>query len=134
MGFPIELNSVPRNLLRCQLIGKFSRRNSQVTTEKFSSSSLTVAFSEHNLRFLDQLLLLRSGGDVRGRGRAGVGAGHHLLADLADLQLEADLVGEHLDVLRLEGGRRLVGREQPLLVEQLHYQLPSAVQSLSQAC
>lgn len=39
----------------------------------------------------------------RGAGRAG---GHHLLPHLPDLQLEADLAGEHLGVLGLELGRR----------------------------
>lgn len=45
----------------------------------------------------------RGRGSGRGAGRAG---GHHLLPHLPDLQLEADLAGEHLGVLRLELGRR----------------------------
>lgn len=125
MGFPIELNSQKYSPLPTD--GPVL--SEEFTDEKFS---LAVAFPEYNLRFLDELL--RPGGDVRRRGRAGIGAGHHLLANLADLQLQAHLVGKHLDVLCLEGGGGLVGGEEPLLVEELHHQLPPTVQSLSQAC
>ena len=93
---------------------------------------LPVTFPKHNLRLLHQLLL-RPGGHVGGGGGARVGGGHHLLPHLPDLQLQAHLVGEDLDVLGLERGGRLVGGEEALLVEQLHHQLSSAVQGFPQA-
>ena len=93
---------------------------------------LPVTFPKHNLRLLHQLLL-RPGGHVGGGGGARVGGGHHLLPHLPDLQLQAHLVGEDLDVLGLEGGGGLVGGEEALLVEQLHHQLSSAVQGFPQA-
>ena len=52
----------------------------------------------------------RRGGGRVGRGGGGGGRGrpgHHLLAHLADLELQAHLVREGLGVLQLERGRRL---------------------------
>merc|ERR1712079_553719 len=60
------------------------------------------------------------------------GAGHHLLPHLPDLELETDLAREDLTVFGLELCRGCVGGEEPLLLKELHHQLPPAVQRLPQ--
>ena len=90
-----------------------------------SETKRPVLFHQHNLnRYTCHFSLSVSGTTLGHPGTAwrfSLVVGHHLLPDFPYLQLQAELVGEHVRVLHLELARGLVGRKKSSLLKELHH-------------